>query len=211
MTDAAVIARPLSRTQAATRRKLLDAALALATADGYDAVTVRTAAATAGVSAPTAYQYFSSKDHLLVDVLVDLVGDTTISLAQRPVAGATVVDRAAAALRRAVAQVERAPLLYVALTRAYLSGGPDVAHARDAMEGSTRRWIDLALAGTPADPDLHEVLESLLFAHMVGLVTGRRTSATLADDLERAVRTVLVARMCLQEHRGATRTSEGAR
>ncbi len=85
----------------------------------------------------------------------------------------------------------QAPDLYIALTRAYLTGGPDVAHARDAMEGSTRRWIDLALDGTDADPALHEVLESLLFAHMVGLVTGRRDPATLADDLERAVRTVL--------------------
>lgn len=189
MSDAAVIVRPLSRTQAATRRKLLDAARHLAARDGYDAVTVRTVAGAAGVSAPTAYQYFTSKDHLLVDVLVDLVGDTTGSLAQRPVAGETVADRAAATLRRAVARVERAPDLYVALTRAYLSGGPDVAHARAAMEASTRRWIELA--APESDDDLREVLESLLFAHMVGLVTGRRTPATIADDLERAVRTVL--------------------
>ncbi len=194
MSDAAVIVRPLSPTQAATRRKLLDAARGLATADGYDAVTIRTVAAAAGVSAPTAYQYFTSKDHLLVDVLVDLVGDTTGSLADRPVAGATAADRAAATLRRAVDRVEQAPALYVALTRAYLSGGPDVAHARSAMEGSTRRWIELALDGTPPDPDLQDVLESLLFAHMVGLVTGRRTPATIAEDLERAVRTVLEPR-----------------
>lgn len=43
--------------------------------------------AAAGVSAPTAYQYFTSKDHLLVDGLVDLVGDTTGSLADHPVSG----------------------------------------------------------------------------------------------------------------------------
>lgn len=191
MSDATVIVRPLSPTQAATRKKLLDAARVLATDGGYDAVTVRTVAAAAGLSAPTAYQYFTSKDHLLVDVLVDLVGDTTGSLVQRPVAGDTAADRAAGTLRRAVAQVEAAPGLYVALTRAYLSGGPDVAHARAAMEASTRRWIELALVGAGPDPDLREVLESLLFAHMVGLVTGRRTPTTIADDLERAVRTVL--------------------
>jgi AcrR family transcriptional regulator len=186
-----VAERPLSRTQSATRRRLLDAGRALAVTEGYDGVTMRGVAKRAGVSAPTAYQYFASKDHLLVDVLVDLVGDTTGSLAQHPVEGRTVADRAAATLRRAVAQVAEAPDLYVALTRAYLSGGADVAHARAAMEGSTRRWIDLALDGADADPDLHEVLESLLFAHMVGLVTGRRDPATLADDLTRAVRTVL--------------------
>ena len=192
--EAVVIPRPLPRTQSATRRKLLDAARDLAAADGYDGVTVRTVAAAAGVSAPTAYQYFSSKDHLLVDVLVELVGTTTVSLADRPVGGDTLADRASATLRRAVANVARAPELYVALTRAYLTGGPDVAHARDAMEGSTRQWTELALAGTEVDPALQDVLESLLFAHMVGLVTGRRSPATLADDLERAVRTVLEAR-----------------
>ena len=189
--SATVVVRPLSPTQAATRRKLLDAARAQATEAGYDGVTVRNVATRAGVSAPTAYQYFTSKDHLLVDVLVDLVAATEGSLAQHPVDGPTLVDRAVATLRRAVAQVAQAPDLYIALTRAYLTGGPDVAHARDAMEGSARRWIDLALDGADADPALHEVLESLLFAHMVGLVTGRRDPDTLADDLERAVRTVL--------------------
>ena len=191
MSTATVVVRPLSPTQAATRRRLLDAALTVAAADGYDGVTVRKVAKAAGVSAPTAYQYFTSKDHLLVDVLVDLVGGTTGSLTQRPVAGDTAADRAAATLRRAVERVADAPDLYVALTRAYLTGGTDVAHARDAMEASTRRWVDLALDGTGADPDLHEVLEALLFAHMVGLVTGRRDAATLADDLERTVRKVL--------------------
>jgi AcrR family transcriptional regulator len=182
-----VVVRPLSPTQTATRQKLLRAARRLATAEGYDGVTVRKVAKAAGVSAPTAYQYFTSKDHLLVDVLVELVEDTTGSLTQRPVAGSPA-DRAAATLRRAVGQVTEAPELYVALTRAYLTGGPDVAHARDVMEGSTRRWVELALDG---DSELHEVLESLLFAHMVGLVTGRRDAATLADDLERAVRQVV--------------------
>jgi TetR/AcrR family transcriptional regulator, cholesterol catabolism regulator len=191
MTDTAtVVVRPLSPTQAATRRKLLDAARDLATAEGYDGVTVRAVAKRAGVSAPTAYQYFTSKDHLLVDVLVELVGDTTGSLAQRPVEGVTPADRAAATLRRAVAHVATAPDLYVALTRAYLTGGRDVAHARDVMTGSTRRWVQLAL-GDDDDQDLHAVLEALLFAHMVGLVTGHRDPETLADDLERAVRRVV--------------------
>ncbi len=189
--SATVVVRPLSPTQTATRRRLLDAARDQAAEAGYDGVSVRGVAKRAGVSAPTAYQYFTSKDHLLVDVLVELVGDTEGSLEQRPVAGSTLADRAAATLRRAVAQVAKAPDLYIALTRAYLTGGPDVVHARAAMEGSTRRWTELALDGADADPELHEVLESLLFAHMVGLVTGRRDPDTLADDLERAVRTVL--------------------
>jgi AcrR family transcriptional regulator len=190
---AEVVMRPLSPTQAATRRRLLDAARELATAGGYEAVGMRQVAAHAGVSAPTAYLYFSSKDHLLVDVLVDLVGQTTESLASRPRRGRSAVDSAVATLRRAVQNIERAPNLYVAMTRAYISGSPEVAHARVAMESSTRRWVDLALGeSVVGDRDaIVRILESVLFANMVGLVTGGRAPGDIADELELAARTVL--------------------
>jgi TetR/AcrR family transcriptional regulator, cholesterol catabolism regulator len=190
---AEVVMRPLSPTQANTRRRLLDAARELATAGGYEAVGMRQVAAHAGVSAPTAYLYFSSKDHLLVDVLVDLVGQTTESLSLRPRRGRSPVDRAVATLRRAVQNIERAPNLYVAMTRAYISGSPEVAHARVAKESSTRRWVDLALGeSVVGDRDaIVRILESVLFANMVGLVTGGRAPGDIADELELAARTVL--------------------
>jgi TetR/AcrR family transcriptional regulator, cholesterol catabolism regulator len=189
-----VITRSLSRTQAATRRSLIDAGVVLATEGGYEAVGMRLVAARAGVSAATAYQYFTSKDHLLVDALVELVGDTTTSIEARPPKrSGSVADRASAALRRAVRQVERAPKLYVALTRAYISGSPDVAHARGSLEASTRRWIEAALAGSDVgDRDgVIEVLEAVLFATMVSLVTGGTAPGDVGPALDRAVRTVL--------------------
>lgn len=193
---AEVVVRSLSATQSATRRRLLDAARELAVEGGYDAVGIRQVAAHAGVSAPTAYLYFSSKDHLLVDVLVDLVGQTTESLSSRPRRGRSAVDRAVATLRRAVQNVEQAPNLYVATTRAYISGSPEVAHARVAMETSTRSWIDLALGESEiGDRDaIVRILEAVLFANMVGLVTGGRAPADIADELELAARTLLEKR-----------------
>jgi AcrR family transcriptional regulator len=193
---AEVVVRSLSATQSATRRRLLDAARELAVEGGYDAVGIRQVAAHAGVSAPTAYLYFSSKDHLLVDVLVDLVGQTTASLSSRPRRGRSAVDRAVATLRRAVQNVEQAPNLYVATTRAYISGSPEVAHARVAMETSTRSWIDLALGESEIrDRDaIVRILEAVLFANMVGLVTGGRAPADIADELELAARTLLEKR-----------------
>jgi AcrR family transcriptional regulator len=188
-----VVVRSLSPTQSATRRRLLDAARELASEGGYDAVGMRAVAARAGVSAPTAYLHFSSKDHLLVDVLVGLVGRTTETLSARPRRGRSPVDRAVATLRRALQNVEHAPNLYIATTRAYISGTPEVAHARVAMESSIRRWVDLALGDTDVG-DRHAVvriLEDVLFANMVGLVTGGRAPGEIADELERAARTVL--------------------
>jgi AcrR family transcriptional regulator len=193
---AEVVVRSLSATQSATRRRLLDAARELAIEGGYEAVGIRQVAARAGVSAPTAYLYFSSKDHLLVDVLVDLVGQTTESLSSRPRRGRSPVDRAVATLRRAVHNVEQAPNLYVAVTRAYISGSPEVAHARVAMESSTRRWVDLALGESEiGDRDaIVRILEAVLFANMVGLVTGGRGPGDIADELELAARTLLERR-----------------
>jgi AcrR family transcriptional regulator len=196
MPPAEVVVRSLSATQSATRRRLLDAARDLASEGGYEAVGIRQVAARAGVSAPTAYLYFSSKDHLLVDVLVDLVGQTTESLSSRPRRGRSPVDRAVATLRRAVLNVEQAPNLYVAVTRAYISGSPEVAHARVAMESSTRRWVDLALGESQiGDRDaIVRILEAVLFANMVGLVTGGRAPGDIADELELAARTLLERR-----------------
>jgi AcrR family transcriptional regulator len=190
---AEVVTRPISAAQAATRHRLLDAARELATEGGYEAVGMRNVAARAGVSAPTAYQYFSSKDHLLVDLLVELVGQTTATLSARPRRGLSPVERAVATLRRAVQNVEQAPNLYVALTRAFISGSFDVAHARNAMESSARNWIELAVGESAVgDRDaIVQILEDVLFANMVGLVTGGRTPAEIGDHLELAARTVL--------------------
>jgi AcrR family transcriptional regulator len=145
------------------------------------------------VSAPTAYLYFSSKDHLLVDLLVELVGHTTITLAARPRPGRSPVERAVATLRRAVQNVEKAPNLYIAMTRAYIAGSPEVAHARVALEASTRSWVDLALGDSEVGDReaIVRILEDVLFANMVGLVTGGRAPGEIADELELAARTLL--------------------
>jgi AcrR family transcriptional regulator len=192
-----VVLRPLSKTQAATRRRLLDAALEAAAEGGYDAVNMRGVAQRAGLSAPTAYQYFASKDHLLVDVMIDLVTHTTTAIQARPSRAGSTADRAAATLRRVVQRVEKEPNLYVAITRAYISGTPEVAHARSAMETSMRSWIDSALGSAEVDDrgDIVAILEEVIFAGMVGLVTGRRTPREIGDELDRAVRTLLKGRV----------------
>jgi AcrR family transcriptional regulator len=192
-----IVLRPLSRTQAATRARLLDAARELATEDGYDGVSMRHVAERAGVSAPTAYQYFSSKDHLLVDVMSDLVTNTTSAISTRPSRAASTVDRTVATLRRVMTRVEEEPKLYIAITRAYISGTPEVAHARNAMESAMKTWIDSALGTNGVDDRdaIVAILEDVLFAGMVGMVTGRREPRDIGNELERAIRTLLTGRV----------------
>lgn len=191
-----VAVRPLSPTQAATRRRLLDAALELAAEGGYEAVGMRPVAAKAGVSAPTAYQYFSSKDHLLVDAMVELVDQVTADVeAEPPPRRRSPADRAAVTLRRVLRNVEQAPDLAVALTRAFISGSGDVAHLRPHLDGSMRRWIEVALGDTELeDPEaVVDVLQAVLFGNMVALVTGAKTIDEVGPNLEQAVRLILPA------------------
>jgi AcrR family transcriptional regulator len=190
MSAAHVLVRQLSPAQTATRRRLLEAARELASEGGYDAVGIRKVAARAGLSAPTAYQYFASKDHLLVDSMVELVADTTSAVEARPSRAGSALERTVATLRRVMRRVEKEPNLYVAMMRAYISGTPDVAHARAAMETSMRSWIATALGSNEIEDreGVIAILESVLFAGMVGLVTGSRAPGDVANQLEQAVR-----------------------
>jgi AcrR family transcriptional regulator len=188
-----VVERSLSATKAATRRRLLDAARELATEGGYDAATMRAVAERAGVSPPTAYQYFSSRDHVLVDVLIDLASGTTAVITARPSRRHDPVERTVATLRRVVQRMEDQPELFVALIRAYVSGAPEVRHASGAMQSSMRVWIESALgdASVPDRDEVISILESVLFTGLVSLVIGGRSPADIGDDLERASRLLL--------------------
>jgi AcrR family transcriptional regulator len=180
-------------TQATTRRRLLDAARALATEGGYDAVSMRAVAQRAGVSAPTAYQYFASRDHVLVDVLVDLAAGATALFAARPSRRREPVERTVATLRRVMQLFEEEPQLFVALFRAYISGAPEVRHARVAMESTMRSWIDSALGSTAVAEreTVVSILEAVLFTGLAGMVIGGTSPRDIGDALERAVRLLL--------------------
>lgn len=185
-----VVSRTLSRTKAATRRKLIDAAIALATEGGYDAVGMREVAAAAGVSPATAYQYYSSKDHLLVDVLVELDWESTEALDQHPPEGKTSAERVGTVLRRAIRRMERAPGLYAALIRAYISGGTP-GNTPLSVLLPDRNWIQIALLDDVADRDvvLH-IIQDVYLAAMVQLVSGIPPSE-LAERIDQIIDRVL--------------------
>jgi len=193
LTQVTTAGRPLSATQAATRRRLLEGARDLATEGGYEAVSMRAVAERAGVSAPTAYQYFASRDHVLVEVLTDLAAGTTSIVTARPSRRRDPVERTVATLRRVVQRMEEEPTLFVALLRAFLSGAPEVRDSRAGMQSSMREWVDSALG--PAEVSDREamvsILEAVLLTGLVSLVMGDNSPSDIGDDLERAVRLLL--------------------
>jgi len=90
MIDAPVLEatrRRLTQRQAEVVQQLVDATAKEVDEEGYPGLTVRNVARRAGVAPATAYNYFSSKDHLLAELLwrrmnalppVDASGDAPI-------------------------------------------------------------------------------------------------------------------------------------
>src|SRR5436190_17533383 len=100
------------------KKRLIDAAVALATEGGYDAVQMRDVAARAEVALGTLYRHYSSKDQLLLAALAEQANTLRERLRQRPARGDTAADRVSDALRRACRALEREPRVIAAMITA---------------------------------------------------------------------------------------------
>ncbi|MQW74395.1 TetR family transcriptional regulator [Nocardioides sp. dk4132] len=194
-----VVRRVLSPARAATRERLIEAAIDLATEGGYDAVGIRAVAAHAGVSVPTAYQHVSSKDELLTEALLALGARSTADVRERTPAGRSPADRLTLVFRRILREAAAKPLLYQALYRAYLASAPTLL----AIEGQAgfgpekAAWIGATLrAGDTAGHD-EEAIESasrilsMLFLGAMTSVAAGRDAGEAGDVLEDATRRLL--------------------
>lgn len=183
--------RVLSPTQAATRARLLAAAVELATAHGYDGFTMRDVAASAGMSTATAYQYYGSKDHVLVDALFEGGNRTSDSVGRQRAGDPRPLDaRLLAAFTKVVRAYEQAPRLYHAMFVAYLSrvsGGSPEAES----PWSGRSWLNQAVGDDVADREVVvELLQSQVLASMISLIVGT-PSTDVVTRFRRALRLIL--------------------
>jgi AcrR family transcriptional regulator len=148
--------RHLSERQAELVQRLVAAAAEEVEEKGYGPITVRSIAKRAGVATATAYTYFSSKDHLLAEVLwrrMQELGpplvDTRRSLAER--VAQTVVAMGLG--------TTDGPALAAACTTALLAPGPDVGRVRAQIGADIHRRLQAAL-GPEGDAALLRVLET---------------------------------------------------
>ncbi len=148
--------RRLSARQAELVAQIVRAAEEAAEEVGYQGLTVRNVARRAGVAPATAYTYFSSKDHLLAEVLwrrmealppVDAGDDRGVA--------ARVED----AVRAMIPFAGQSPTLIDACTVALLSPNPDVRHLRDRIGTLIHRRLEAAV-GRGSDPRAIRVLET---------------------------------------------------
>ncbi|MGB6245499.1 TetR/AcrR family transcriptional regulator [Gordonia sp. (in: high G+C Gram-positive bacteria)] len=173
--------RRLRPQQAEKIGKMVDAAVEILVADGFDALSVREVARRAGVAPATAYTYFSSKSHLVAEVFW-----------RRLAAGVPEPDPALPAADR-VAQVLRGVSMVVAgegqlggaVTVALLGDDPDSQHLRLRIG-----WFiheRLAAAVGAETPDADRVVDTLEMLYAGGLVTAGMGHLTYEATSERLV------------------------
>jgi len=178
---------PRNRRQEETFRKVLAAGVEMLRESSYADLTVRAVAARAKVAPATAYTYFSSKNHLIAEVYLDLVRqvpyftDVNDSLQTR-------VDKA---LRNLALVVADEPEVAAACTTALLSGSdPAVRKVRDRIGAEIHRRIASAI-GPDADPRTVSALELTFFGALVQAGSGRFTYRQIADRLAYVVSLIL--------------------
>ena len=162
---------------------------------GYDAVQMRDVAQTAGVALGTIYRYFSSKDHLLAETLVEWAADLGRKVSRRPPKGDTLADRVVDVLRRATrGDGARAEAVRSGDHRAHVD-----RPARGALPARGRRRDGRASSPARSRPsstphtrdDIVRVLGHVWFSSLVGWVNRWYGINHVGDELEIAAHLLL--------------------
>lgn len=177
-----------SRSQLQRRKRILQAAAALASRGGVEAMQMRTVAERAGVALGTLYRYFPSKMDLVVAVVNEEMDTLEASLDRRPPRAGTPAGRAVEVLMRATRGLMREPELADALIRSLLLS--DVkTDLGDRMAGMLARVADEDATPGEEHRVLLRSLSSVWVMEMIELLRGHsgdeRIQARLVIAAER--------------------------
>ena len=169
--DVEATRRRLTPRQAEVVANLVRAAEGETEEVGYAGLTVRNVARRAGVAPATAYTYFSSKDHLLAEVLWRRM-EALPPVAADP--ARSLPERVEQTIHDMIPFAGRGTALIDACTIALISPSPDVAHLRDRIGALTHRRL-MAAVGADVDPRVARVLETSYSGALLAAGTGHRS------------------------------------
>ncbi|GGK71444.1 TetR family transcriptional regulator [Sphaerisporangium melleum] len=182
-----------TRSQHQRRKRIVQAAAALASRGGVEAMQMRTVAERAGVALGTLYRYFPSKMDLVVAVVSEEIDLLESSIERRPPRAETAAGRAVDVLMRATRGLMREPELADALIRSLIMAQVEVPFgdrmaglllrvSRDGLSVETASEEQFALAGSLSGVWVNELLEML---------RGRRTYEQIQRRIEIAAARLL--------------------
>ncbi|GAA4370887.1 TetR/AcrR family transcriptional regulator [Nocardioides caricicola] len=173
--------RGLNERQVETVERLFASARTLLDEAAYDDISIRLVASGAGVSAATAYTYFSSKDHLFATLYWRHLAD-----AGRPELTGGPTDRLRQTVRHLADTAAAGPMLSAAATKSLLASDPDVERVRRAVGQHWYALFSEAL-GEHAEPTLIRTLTFMFSGALIEAGVGMIEYADLGRELEGAV------------------------
>ena len=177
-----------SRSQHQRRRRIVQAAAALASRGGIEAMQMRTVAERAGVALGTLYRYFPSKMDLVVAVVSEELDLLEGSIERRPPRAGAPSGRAVEVLMRATRGLMREPELAEALIRSLLLSDVKTDFG-DRMTGMLLRAAAGAGTEIPAGDSRRvsaRALSSVWTMEMIEMLRGHTT----ADEIQARLETI---------------------
>jgi AcrR family transcriptional regulator len=177
----------LSPNQAARRQRIVDVAMSLLEERDFERAQVKDVAEGAAVALGTVYHYFSSKEQLFGEVLVQWAGSLRTSITRRSLVGPDRAARLEDALHRSVRAFERRPQLARLVARLEVSDDPFAIDALNRLDAVTNE-VYLAVLDD-LDPDVatrvvrvvDAVLDSSLRAWSAGRLSIEEVYRSLSD------------------------------
>jgi AcrR family transcriptional regulator len=186
VTTSAPPRRRLNARQVATVNRVADAASAELRAVGFETLTMRSVASRAQVAPATAYTYFSSKNHLVVELFWRRISARERHETLMPHA----VDRVIAVFDDLAQLLADEPQLAAAATAALLGSDADVRQLRRQIGIEINERIAQAL-GADATPDVLDALSLAWSGAMLQAGMGYSDYAQMSVRLAATTRLVM--------------------
>jgi AcrR family transcriptional regulator len=178
------------QTRRQRRERILDAALAIGSSGGYEAVQMRAVAQRAGVAVGTVYRHFPSKVHVLVSAL-----ERVLQRLGADIESAASADTARQRLNDLIDHLNNAmlgdPLLAEAMIRARAFADASAATEVDRISTLTDDMFAQAISDGQAS-DVHyriaRVISDVWLSNLLAWLTRRATTTDVKKRLNVAVR-----------------------
>lgn len=178
--------------------RIIQAAMELAEADGYDAVRMRDVAAKADVALGTLYRRFSGKEELLAAALEKMMSHFHEAVSFAPVPGKTPEERLTVFLELATQALSERPKLASSLLRTVASGEDQLAKRIMGYRGRLEDILVMVYRGavteqepTPDELLLSRIIQNTWFAEMIGWTGGMQTVDQALDHVYAVTRLAL--------------------
>lgn len=172
-------------------KRVVAAAMELASEGGYDSVQMRAIADRAQVALGTVYRYFPSKNHMLVMGLLMVFEEMRTRFEDVEIPGATPSERILFVLRKNTEVLEKDRLRYEAMVRAFMFADASATAELDAFGALMTEMFAKAIGvDKVSDDQLNaiRVIGDVWMSSLVSWVAGRISVDEVMAHLSLAVR-----------------------